>query len=233
MATSVPITTNAVTVTDNGSTVAVSVTSSPVTVDVGTTGPQGASGVGVPAGGGAGAVLVKASGTDYDTEFTTTPSGITLAASQVTGTAVVEGSLPYSAVVPAFVQVNATSGTLVQEYFAACAYNARAYCTPSASADLYMEWTVFVAAGTYTLRTIYRAQTVGGIASISIDGGSALGTTIDMYAAANASNNITDITGIALTAGRHTIRFTGAQKNPSSTGYQLMLHGFSLTRTGA
>lgn len=72
--TSVPITTNAVTVTDNGSTVAVSVASSAVSVNVGTTGPQGATGPGVAAGGSTGQVLVKASGTNYDTAWTSSPT---------------------------------------------------------------------------------------------------------------------------------------------------------------
>ena len=44
MSTTVPITTSAVTVTDNGSTVAVSVASSAVSLDVGVVGPPGSTG---------------------------------------------------------------------------------------------------------------------------------------------------------------------------------------------
>jgi hypothetical protein len=54
----------------------------------GPTGPAGADGVGVPAGGTTGQVLSKASGTDYDTEWTTPdPGGVTDV--QVNGTSVV------------------------------------------------------------------------------------------------------------------------------------------------
>lgn len=43
----------------------------------GETGPAGADGVGVPVGGTTGQVLSKASGTNYDTQWTTPSTGIT------------------------------------------------------------------------------------------------------------------------------------------------------------
>lgn len=58
----------------------------------GPTGPAGADGVGVPAGGTTGQVLSKASGTDYDTEWTTPdPGGVTDV--QVNGASVVSGGV--------------------------------------------------------------------------------------------------------------------------------------------
>lgn len=55
----------------------------------GETGPQGAPGAGVPTGGTAGQVLSKASGTDYDTEWTTPEAG-GVTDVQVNGTSVVQ-----------------------------------------------------------------------------------------------------------------------------------------------
>ena len=58
----------------------------------GQTGPAGAPGVGVPTGGTTGQVLTKASGTDYDTEWTTPdPGGVTDV--QVNGASVVSGGV--------------------------------------------------------------------------------------------------------------------------------------------
>lgn len=58
----------------------------------GETGPAGAPGVGIPTGGTTGQVLSKASGTDYDTEWTT-PSGGDVTDVQVNGTSVVSGGV--------------------------------------------------------------------------------------------------------------------------------------------
>jgi hypothetical protein len=141
-----------------------------------------------------------------------------------------DADLPYSDVITGVVQPNAASGGVSQFYGAGYIYNALSQWN---GLNVYTEWSVFVAAGTYTLRTAYLKNTNAAIWSISIDGGAALGTTIDTYNASLAPNNITDITGIALTAGRHVIRYTGTSKNASSSGYWQNLHGFSLTRTGA
>lgn len=99
--------------------------------------------------------------------------------------------------------------------------------------NTWVEWTLGpIAAGTYTLRLIHSKESTGGIATVSFNG-SAIGTTIDMYAASSSNNNITDITGIALAAGRQAVRLTGATKNASSTGYRMFMTMLSLTRTGA
>ena len=138
--------------------------------------------------------------------------------------------LPYMAVVSGIVLPTATNATLSQAYLASCIYNA-ACINASNAVNNYFEWEVVVAAGTYTLRTAWSRNTGNGVATISVDG-NALGSTIDMYGTF-ANNNITDHTGIALTAGRHKIRYTATSKNGSSTGYLIYVHGFSLTRTGA
>jgi hypothetical protein len=162
---------------------------------------------------------------------------ITIAQSQVTDlTSDLAGKtdnadLPYQVVIPGIVAPVDSTGTITSQYLSNSIFNC--YTFTDGVQNRYLEWTVFIAAGTYTLRTAYRASTSYGIASISIDGGAALGTTIDCYAGSATNNNVTDIAGIALTAGRHTIRFTAATKNASSSNYVLGLHGFTLTRTGA
>lgn len=160
---------------------------------------------------------------------------VTLTTAQVTGLdSALAGKtddvdLPYHVCVPSITPMSA--GGQTSAYAAAAIFN----CASGSIATVnnFQEWTIFVAAGTYTLRTIYRMNSNQGIASISVDGGAALGTTIDFYAAGSTYNNITDITSIALTAGRHTIRYTAATKNASSSAYYLNIQGFALVRTGA
>lgn len=108
------------------------------------------------------------------------------------------------------------------------------YTSVGNSSGNYVEHTVYAPAGTYTLTVAYVKSGFGGIAAISIDGGAALGTTIDMYAASLTNNQSTAITSITIaTSGLHTVRFTSTTKNASSSGYYIYASGFSLTRTGA
>lgn len=137
--------------------------------------------------------------------------------------------LPYLAVVPGTVPPNVASSATTQQYFAASFNNVITY--GDGALNNYYEWEVFVAAGTYTLRTNWNRTTNAGICTISVDGVDQ-GATIDMYGTA-APNQATDRTGIVLTAGRHKVRYRAAAKNASSTAYYIQLHGFSLTRTGA
>jgi hypothetical protein len=118
------------------------------------------------------------------------------------------------------------------------AYSAASICNSviesAATVNAYMEWNVSLAAGAYTLTLWHAKDADFGIASISVDGATALTTKPDMYAAAPAVNTKAVITGIqVLTSGRHTIRFTGATKNASSSAYSLAIHAFGLVRTGA
>jgi hypothetical protein len=202
------------------------VTGAVTVVQSGKPGPQGIQGV--PG------VVTATSPATYDAPTQTVgvdETAIAIQPSQVAGTAVVQGDLPYHAVIPAIVQCTAVANLSQQSYISASIYNCWAITTQTQ--NCFLEWAVLVAAGTYTLRTAWRSGIDSAIVSISIDGGAALGTTIDQYAATAASNNVTDITSIVLTAGRHTIRYTGATKNASSTSFRIILHGFSLTRTGA
>ena len=69
-----------VTQTSTGATISITDAEGTTTAEIsngqdGATGPAGADGVGVPAGGTTGQVLSKASGTDYDTEWTTPEAG--------------------------------------------------------------------------------------------------------------------------------------------------------------
>ena len=69
-----------VTQTSTGATISITDAEGTTTAEItngqdGATGPAGADGVGVPAGGTTGQVLAKASGTDYDTEWTTPEAG--------------------------------------------------------------------------------------------------------------------------------------------------------------
>ena len=82
----------------------------------GETGPAGAPGVGVPSGGTAGQVLSKASGTDYDTEWTT-PSGGDVTDVQVNGVSVVTDGVANVPVAngtnPGVVRTQTTYGTTI------------------------------------------------------------------------------------------------------------------------
>lgn len=93
-----------------------------------------------------------------------------------------------------------------------------------------VEWTVRVPAGTYTLRLLHTTGTNIGIYTVLVDAVSV--GTIDGYANPGAAA-VSDITGIALAAGEHTVRFTMATKNASSSAYYGVVSAFILTRTGA
>lgn len=145
----------------------------------------------------------------------------------------VEADYPYAASVNGAVDLpSASTATPTQAYLAA-SVGCGVITTPTTQ-NVYVEWTVTLAAGTYTLNLWHAKSPDSGIASISIDGAAALATKPDMYAAAPSVNTLVAITGIPfLTAGRHTVRFTGATKHASSSAYGLLIQSFSLVRTGA
>ena len=87
-----------------------------------------------------------------------------------------------------------------------------------------------LAAGTYTLTAVTYQLTAAGIYSATVDG-SAIGT-FDGYGA-NTVNVVKTITGIAMTAGVHTLMFTMATKNASSSAYRYSIMSLTWTRTGA
>jgi len=84
----------------------------------GQTGPAGAPGVGVPTGGTTGQVLTKASGTDYDTEWTTPEAGGgTVTDVQVNGVSVLQdgvASIPIASTTgPGVAKVSLNNGTQI------------------------------------------------------------------------------------------------------------------------
>lgn len=106
----------AVTDTTGGHRVTIADAQGTETFDVmdGADGQDGEPGVGVPAGGTAGQVLSKASGTDYDTEWTT-PSGGDVTDVQVNGTSIVTdgvANVPVASAVDKFgvIKVNTSYG---------------------------------------------------------------------------------------------------------------------------
>ena len=140
---------------------------------------------------------------------------------------------PYAAMIDCAVMMpSAATAGWAQAYSAASIGNG--VITSAATEDAYLEWSVVLAAGTYSLKSWHAEDASYGIATIAIDGGTALGTTIDCYAAAPAVNETEVIAGINIpTTGRHAIRLTAETKNGSSSAYTLAFHALSLVRTGA
>lgn len=85
-------------------------------------------------------------------------------------------------------------------------------------------------AGTYSITTIHRQHTDRGIYTVTVDGVAA--GTFDGYAA-TTDNVVSTITGLVLSAGRHTVTFTMATKNASSSGYLHAVASVTATRTAA
>ena len=138
--------------------------------------------------------------------------------------------LPHSVVVPSTMPPNAVSGSITHLYQADSFYNSICYGDPTQ--NNYLEWNVYAAAGTYSLRVLYSSAANRGIATVQVNGTN-LGTTIDMYAVNPGQvNQAAQITGIVLKDGINKIRFTGATKNVSASAYVLVFHGFTLYRTG-
>lgn len=95
--------------------------------------------------------------------------------------------------------------------------------------NAYVEWSVYLSAGTYRLTVIYERGSNRGIQTWAIDGTSV--ATIDGYGP-QTQNVVSQTSGIVLTAGNHLVRVTTATKNASSTGYFCTLQHISLLRTG-
>jgi len=146
---------------------------------------------------------------------------------------VVADSYPHAAHVNGAVDLpKVATATPTQAYLAA-SVGGGIITTPTTQ-NVFVEWSVFLASGAYTLNLWHSQAPDAGIASISIDGAAALATKPDMYAAAPAVNTLVAITDVLfLTSGRHTVRFTGATKHASSSAYGLLIQSFSLVRTAA
>jgi lysophospholipase L1-like esterase len=88
-----------------------------------------------------------------------------------------------------------------------------------------------IAAGTYDLKILYKANFNRGIVQASIDGANQ-GTPCDQYAAAATFQVPCSLGSKTLTAGNHTIRFTVTGKNASSAGFMEVIDQISLTASG-
>lgn len=95
----------------------------------------------------------------------------------------------------------------------------------------WQEWSVCLAAGTYTITVIGFTLNTQGSTDYTLDG-AAVGTK-DWYSAGFALNVVAQFTGIAATAGVHTFRGTVNGKNPGSMDYIMPTQWFTFTRTGA
>ncbi|HXU01032.1 MAG TPA: GDSL-type esterase/lipase family protein [Polyangia bacterium] len=85
-----------------------------------------------------------------------------------------------------------------------------------------------VAAGTYDLKVLYKANTNRGIVQASVDGANQ-GAACDQFATAAAQQVACSAGSKTLSAGNHTIRFTVTGKNASSTGFMMVIDQISLT----
>lgn len=89
---------------------------------------------------------------------------------------------------------------------------------------------VFLQAGTYTMRVLYRKAATGGIVDFDINE-TEVGS-VDMYAASETYNQIYSVADIAIaTSGILTLRVRVDGKHASSTNYFAMISCISLWRT--
>jgi hypothetical protein len=95
----------------------------------------------------------------------------------------------------------------------------------------YIEWDVWMPAGTWTLLYYYLTGSSYGIATVSLDG-TTLGATIDGYTAGSVRNNVATRTGIVVaTAGVKVLKVLMASKNASSSSYRPGTQLFDFRRT--
>lgn len=113
---------------------------------------------------------------------------------------------------------------------AGSAYLGGQYLMSGATQNDYVEWPITTAAGTWRLTLIHGQGPSYGIFTVSIDGVS-IGT-IDSYAAGTADDAAPQISGVAITAGNHLLRFTMATKHASASAYRGLIQHVSLLRTG-
>jgi len=104
------------------------------------------------------------------------------------------------------------------------------YVNSTGAQNAYMEWKVPLSAGTWTLAMNHYAGANRGIYTLTIDGGSSLGT-IDGYNGTSVGAYST-ITGIAVTTNTTAlVRLTMATKNASASSYTALLNGATMVRT--
>lgn len=102
----------------------------------------------------------------------------------------------------------------------------------SGTQNNYIEWDIWLEAGTYKCALIYRRNTDAGIFHIQLDGVDK--GTVDSYAAAFDNNNYTEVGSIAVaSAGLKTFTLKMASKNASSSNYAGNIQSCAWIRTGA
>lgn len=95
----------------------------------------------------------------------------------------------------------------------------------------YIEFVDEMKAGTYTLEIWHVKSSSSGEFTITVDGGSALGSAVDCYNSTTTRNHRETRTGIVLTAGTHTLRIAMLGKNASSSGYRSGIQAYAWRRT--
>lgn len=94
------------------------------------------------------------------------------------------------------------------------------------------EFSVAMAAGTWTLRCVYTTTATSPILAVKLDGTTL--ASIDTYSTPTAYNVVTDIPAVSVaTSGIHTLRVQVTGKHASSSDYYCYLTPFSGVRTGA
>jgi hypothetical protein len=86
-------------------------------------------------------------------------------------------------------------------------------------------------AGTYRLRAFVRRATTSGTLAVLVDG-SPVGSAIDLWSATPVLDHLVSISGIAVTAGTHTIGLA-TTVSPTGGGHGLQVQAVGLERTGA
>lgn len=134
-----------------------------------------------------------------------------------------------------YVYVAATYGVLSQTNFSTIDLTTdgtlSGYRQSTGAQNATVSWPFAVEAGTYTFTLAHHRGDNRGIYTVAIDGGSV--GTVDGYNAGLDTGELTEITGIAITAGRKTLSLTMATKNASSSSFFGLIEGWSLIRTGA
>lgn len=101
---------------------------------------------------------------------------------------------------------------------------------PDATNHPYVEHSIVLAAGTYTMTALGQAQNIMGIQEAWIDG-TKVGQ-YDWYSAGGVNNTYAPaITFTIPTSGRHILRMTANGKNASSTNYYVTVSYYVLTAT--
>lgn len=92
----------------------------------------------------------------------------------------------------------------------------------------YMEWDLWLKAGTYALEINGQSATDKAIATISLDGVTVM--TSDFYAAGSQWSRRTQSGIVVANDGLHTLRLANPTKNASSSGYAIFMATMTLVR---